>query len=176
RTRAPRNLRFRGDPSDGTWKAKAGDPPELAQDNPPPRPGGSVLPAALNVIPPGLIVAVLAVLIVSQLFYAFLRYRRRAYLPILLMTAIGFGLGQLWDYLGLPSLRMGQADILPALVFALLLQPLARFVPRPERQPKEPVTPAAGGEPRTLACVSRVCGLVVRVFCQLCNFLLLACG
>ena len=96
------------------------------------------MPAALNVIPPGLIVAVLAVLIVSQLFYALLRYRRRAYLPILLMTAIGFGLGQLWDYLGLPSLRMGQADILPALVFALLLQPLARFVPRPAGQPEEP--------------------------------------
>jgi hypothetical protein len=107
------------------------------------------LPAALNFVPPGLVVAVLAVLIVSQLFYAFLRYRRRAYLPILLMTAIGFGLGQLWDYLGLPSLRMGQADILPALIFALLLQPLARFVPRPERQPKEPASPAAGGEPRT---------------------------
>ena len=96
------------------------------------------MPAALNFVPPGLVVAVLAVLIVSQLFYAFLRYRRRAYLPILLMTAIGFGLGQLWDYLGLRSLRMGQADILPALIFALLLQPLARFVPRPERQPEDP--------------------------------------
>jgi hypothetical protein len=106
------------------------------------------LPAALNFVPPGLVVAVLAVLIVSQLFYAFLRYRRRAYLPILLMTAIGFGLGQLWDYLGLPSLRMGQADILPALIFALLLQPLARFVPRPERQPKELDAPASG-QPRT---------------------------
>src|SRR5437899_7545951 len=95
----------------------------------------------MKLIPPGLIVAVLLVLILSQLFYAFLRYRRRAYLPILLMTAIGFGLGQLWDYLGLPSLRMGQADILPALVFALLLQPLARFVPRPARQPEEPGLP-----------------------------------
>ena len=28
---------------DGTWKAKAGDPPELAQDNPPPWSGGSTL-------------------------------------------------------------------------------------------------------------------------------------
>ncbi|HSS94296.1 MAG TPA: hypothetical protein VLR46_09940, partial [Candidatus Dormibacteraeota bacterium] len=94
-----------------------------------------------------LVVAVLAVLIVSQLFYAFLRYRRRAYLPILLMTAVGFGLGQLWDYLGLPSARLGQADVLPAVVFALLLQPLARFVPRFQSQPKEPS--AAGGQPRT---------------------------
>ena len=103
----------------------------------------------LKLVPPGLVVAVLAVLIVSQFFYAFLRYRRRAYVPILLMTAIGFGLGQLWDYLGLPSARMGQANILPAIAFALLLQPLARFVPRFQRQPKEPATPPAGGQPRT---------------------------
>ena len=92
----------------------------------------------LKLIPPGLIVAVLVVLIVSQLCFAFLPYRRRAYLPILLMTAIGFGLGQAWDYLGLPSARLGQANMLPGLGFALLLQPLARFVPRPSRQPKEP--------------------------------------
>ncbi|HEX9475854.1 MAG TPA: hypothetical protein VGA41_04305 [Candidatus Dormibacteraeota bacterium] len=107
------------------------------------------MPPLLKLVPPGLVVAVLAVLIVSQLFYAFLRYRRRAYLPILLMTAIGFGLGQLWDYLGLPSVRMGQANLVPAIVFALLLQPAARFVPRFQRQPKEPAAPAAPGRPRT---------------------------
>jgi hypothetical protein len=92
----------------------------------------------LSAVPPGLIVAALAILIVSQLFFAFVPYRRRAYLPILLMTALGFGLGQLWDYIGLPSLRMGQANLVPAVLFALLLQPLARFVPRPSREPKEP--------------------------------------
>lgn len=96
------------------------------------------LPLLVKFIPPGLVVAVLLVLVVSQLCYAFLPYRRRAYIPILLMTAIGFALGQAWDFLGLPSLRLGQADLLPALVFALLLQPLARFVPRPSREPKEP--------------------------------------
>ncbi len=95
----------------------------------------------MSLIPPGVIVAVLAVLIVSQFLFAFLPYRRRAYLPILLMTAIGFGLGQLWDYIGLPSLRLGQANMLPAVLFALLLQPLARFVPRPSREPKEPKEP-----------------------------------
>jgi len=79
---------------------------------------------------------VLLVLIVSQLCYAFLPYRRRAYIPILLMTAIGFGLGQLWDFLGLPSWRLGEANLLPALAFALVLQPLARFVPRPRRESK----------------------------------------
>ena len=92
----------------------------------------------MALVPPGLIVTALAVLIVSQLLFAFLPYRRRAYLPILLMTTVGFGLGQLWDYIGLPSFRLGQANILPAVLFALLLQPLARFVPRPSREPKEP--------------------------------------
>lgn len=103
----------------------------------------------LKLVPPGLVVAVLGVLIVSQLFYAFLRYRRRAYLPILVMTAIGFGLGQLWDYLGLPSVRMGQVAVLPAILFALLLQPLGRFLPRFQRHPQEPAAPATGGRPRT---------------------------
>jgi hypothetical protein len=92
----------------------------------------------LRLVPPGLIVWVVAVLILSQLCFAFLPYRRRAYIPILAMTAIGFGLGQLWDYVGLPSARLGQANVLPAAVFALLLQPLARFVPRPSSEPKEP--------------------------------------
>ena len=92
----------------------------------------------LSLIPPGLIVAVLAVLIFSLIFYAVLPYRRRAYVPILMMTAAGFALGQLWDFLGMPSLRLGQANILPALPFALLLQPLARFVRRRKREPEEP--------------------------------------
>ena len=101
----------------------------------------------LGPIPPGVIVAVLLVLIVSQLCFAFLPYRRRAYLPILLMTAAGFVLGQLWDLLGLPSWRLGQADVAPALPFALLLQPLARFVPRPDREPKEPPPSSPSDQP-----------------------------
>jgi len=92
----------------------------------------------LKLIPPGLIVAILLVLVVSQLCFALLPYRRRAYVPILLMTVLGFGLGQLWDFLGLPSARLGQANVLPAVAFALFLQPLARFVPRPNRESREP--------------------------------------
>jgi len=102
---------------------------------------------ALNLVPPGLVVAALAVLIFSQVFYAFLPFRRRAYLPPLLMTALGFALGQLWDFLGLPSIRLGQANLLPAVAFALLLQPLARFVPRFRRGPKEPEPPPSGRQP-----------------------------
>ena len=82
--------------------------------------------------------ALILVLITSQIFYAALRYRRRAYLPILITTAAGFALGQLWDYLGLPALRLGQANLVPGVLFALFLQPLGRFVPRPGREPKEP--------------------------------------
>src|SRR5260370_26236566 len=95
-------------------------------------------PTLLNLIPRGMIVGIMADLIMSQLFFAYLPYRRRVYLPILLMTTIGFGLGQLWDFLGLPSARLGQANVLPAAVFALLLQPAARFVPRRRAEPKEP--------------------------------------
>jgi hypothetical protein len=94
--------------------------------------------ALLKFVAPGLVVGALAVLIFSQLFYALLPYRRRAYIPILVVTAAGFALGQLWDFLGLPSLRLGQANMVPAIPFALLLQPVARFVPRPKREPKEP--------------------------------------
>jgi hypothetical protein len=107
--------------------------------------------ALLSLVAPGVVVAVLAILILSQLFYALLPYRRRAYVPILVTTAAGFVLGQLWDYLGLPSLRLGQANMAPAVPFALLLQPLARFVPRPRREPKEPPGPKEpkGTEPHT---------------------------
>src|SRR5437870_11371442 len=77
---------------DGTWRAEAGDPPEHAQDNPPSLPGGSIsflaphpgpLPSRgegrlVRFIPPGLIVVVLLVLVVSQLCYALLPFRRRA--------------------------------------------------------------------------------------------------
>jgi hypothetical protein len=76
-----------------------------------------------------------------------LPYRRRAYIPILVTTVAGVGLGQLWDFLGLPSLRLGQANLLPAAVFALALQLLARFVPRPRREPKEP-KPISSGNTR----------------------------
>lgn len=104
--------------------------------------------ALLTLVPPGLVVAVLAVLILSQLFYALLPYRRRAYVPILVTTAAGFVLGQLWDYLGLPSFRLGQANMAPAIPFALLLQPLARFVPRPNREPKDPDDPKDSKDPK----------------------------
>lgn len=83
----------------------------------------------MSAVPPALVIDVLMILIVSQLLYAFFPYRRRAYLPVLLLTALGVALGQLWDVLGLPAYRIGGANLLPALVFVLALQPLARRLP-----------------------------------------------
>ncbi len=83
----------------------------------------------MNHLPPALVIDVLLVLILSQLLYAFFPYRKRAYLPILLLTALGVALGQLWDYLGLPGYRFGDANLVPALLFVLVLQPLAQRLP-----------------------------------------------
>ena len=92
----------------------------------------------MKLIPPGLVLLVLFTIVAASAFYAALPYRRRAYVPILVMTALGFALGQGWDFIGLPALRFGQANVLPGVLFALGLQPLGRFVPRPSREPKEP--------------------------------------
>jgi hypothetical protein len=83
----------------------------------------------VSAIPPALIIDLLMILIVSQLLYAFFPYRRRTYLPVLLLTALGVALGQLWDVLGLPAYRLGGVNLLPALAFVLALQPLARRLP-----------------------------------------------
>lgn len=78
---------------------------------------------------PALLLAPLLALITSQVFYAFLPYSRRNYLAILLLTAIGFALGQGWQYLQLPSIHVGEGNLLPALLFAAALQPLAPRLP-----------------------------------------------
>jgi hypothetical protein len=93
----------------------------------------------LKLIPPALVLLVLFTLVAASIFYAALPYRRRVFVPILVMTALGFALGQGWDFVGLPALRFGQANVLPGALFALGLQPLARFIPRLQREPKEPV-------------------------------------
>jgi hypothetical protein len=75
------------------------------------------------------VVAALLILILSQVLYALWPYRRRSYLPALLLTAVGVLLGQAWDVVGLPALRLGQANLLPAVLFAIALQPLADRLP-----------------------------------------------
>jgi hypothetical protein len=80
-------------------------------------------------LPPALLLAPLFALIASQLFYAFWPYSRRNYAAVLLLSAIGFGLGQLWQFLELPSIHLGQGNLLPGLLFAAALQPLAPRLP-----------------------------------------------
>ena len=82
-------------------------------------------------LPPGLVVAALLVLVCSQLIYAFLPMRPRAYTLVLTLTALGWILGQVWLFVGLPAWRIGQADVLPAALFAAALQPIGPHIPWP---------------------------------------------
>ena len=120
------------DRDQGSGRLEAGDPPEATQDNRQPLPPGALLGrrAALR---PAVVLLVLFTLIESQLLYAFGRYRRRAYIPILVLTAIGIALGQLWANAGFVSFKIGEADVLPGLLFGIALQPLARRFPSPSR-------------------------------------------
>jgi hypothetical protein len=76
-------------------------------------------------VPPGLILGLALVLLLAQLFHAAWHVGRRRYLAVLLLTAAGVAAGQLWDVLGLPALRLGQVNLLPAVLFAIALQTLA---------------------------------------------------
>lgn len=79
----------------------------------------------IELLRPGYLVAVLLTLVVSQLCYAFLPYRRRRYLLVLLLAAIGMLLGEIWGALGLPALQLGDANLVPGLPLAVVLQLLA---------------------------------------------------
>lgn len=85
----------------------------------------------MGLIPPGLLLAALLILICSQLIYAFLPMRPRAYAVVLVLTVAGWILGQAWMFLGLPAWRIGQADVLPAALFAAALQPAGPYIPWP---------------------------------------------
>ena len=76
-------------------------------------------------LPPSLITGTLLVLILAQLSYAFWPHRPRRFLSILALSLLGVVLGQLWSLLGLPGLRLGEVNLLPAVLFAIALQPLA---------------------------------------------------
>lgn len=82
-------------------------------------------------MPPVVITALLFALLLSGLFYAFWPYRRRVFVQVLLLTGAGVLLGQGWSWLDLPSLHLGDLDLVPGLFFAAALQPLAgRLAPR----------------------------------------------
>jgi hypothetical protein len=77
-----------------------------------------------DLIQPGYVVGLLVILITSQLLYAFFPYHRRNYLLSLLTTTVAVILGEAWEAAGLPALQAGDANLLPALLFAILMQPL----------------------------------------------------
>jgi hypothetical protein len=77
-------------------------------------------------VPPGLVLGPALVLLLAQLCHGLWHDPRRRYLAVLLLTAAGVGLGQLWDVLGLPAVRLGQVNVLPAVPFAIALQTQAR--------------------------------------------------
>ena len=89
----------------------------------------------LHLIRPGYVVGLVEILATSQLLYAAWPYRRRRYLPVVLLCALGVVLGQAWSLLGLPAVQLGDANVLPALLFAVALQPLADRLP-PAREPR----------------------------------------
>ena len=93
-------------------------------------------PPVLQLIQPGYLLSVLVILAASQILFAFWPYRRRRYLPVLLLTALGVVLGQVWAVLGLPAAGLGDANLLPGLLFAVALQPLADRLPRLRRGPR----------------------------------------
>ena len=77
-------------------------------------------------IPPGLVLGTAFTLLLAQLLHALWHNGRCRYLAVLILTAAGVLLGQLWDVLGLPALRLGQLNLLPAVLFATALQVLGR--------------------------------------------------
>jgi len=80
----------------------------------------------IGAIPPGLLLAVPFTLLLAQLLHALWHSGRCRYLAVLILTAAGMLLGQAWDVLGLPALRLGQLNLLPAIAFAAALQMLCR--------------------------------------------------
>jgi len=77
-------------------------------------------------VPPGVLLAVPLTLLLAQLLHGLWHSGRCRYLAVLILTAAGVLLGQAWDVLGLPALRLGQLNLLPAIVFATALQLLGR--------------------------------------------------
>ncbi|MBO0688521.1 MAG: hypothetical protein J2P40_02935 [Candidatus Dormibacteraeota bacterium] len=93
----------------------------------------------LHLIRPGYVVGLVEILATSQLLYAAWPYRRRRYLPVVLLCALGVVLGQAWALLGLPAVQLGDANVLPAVLFAVALQPLSdRLPPSFLREPRKP--------------------------------------
>jgi hypothetical protein len=80
----------------------------------------------IALVPPGLLLAVPFTLLLAQLLHALWHSGRCRYRAVLLLTVGGVALGQLWDVVGLPALRLGELNVFPAILFAIGLQPFGR--------------------------------------------------
>lgn len=77
-------------------------------------------------VPPALLLAVPFTLLLAQLLHTFWHSGRCRYRVVLLLTVAGVVLGEVWDVVGLPAVRLGQLNMLPAIVFAIGLQSFGR--------------------------------------------------
>jgi hypothetical protein len=100
----------------------------------------------LHLIRPGYLVGLVEILATSQLLYAAWPYRRRRYLPVVLLCASGVVVGQVWSLLGLPAVQLGDANVLPAIIFAVAVQPLADRLPPSSDRPASPPEGEGGHE------------------------------
>jgi len=82
--------------------------------------------ALIGWVPPGLLLAVPFTLLLAQLLHALWHSGRCRYRAVLMLTVAGVVLGQVWDVAGLPAARLGQLDLLPAILFAIGLQSFGR--------------------------------------------------
>lgn len=92
---------------------------------------------------PALLLAVLVVLILSQLLYSVGAWRA-PYPSVLVLTTVGVGAGQAWRALGLPGVGLGELNLVPAVLFAIALRPCARFVPLPRLPARKGGRPGDG--------------------------------
>jgi len=83
----------------------------------------------LPAIPPGIVVAALCILITSQLLYVVPLQPRPRYPALVFLTGWAFAIGQVWGVLGLPAVSLGEANLVPSLLLALALRPLAGRLP-----------------------------------------------
>jgi hypothetical protein len=80
----------------------------------------------IALVPPGLLLAVPFTLLLAQLLHALWHSGRCRYRAVLLLTVAGVALGEVWDAVGLPALRLGELNVFPAILFAIGLQPFGR--------------------------------------------------
>jgi len=77
--------------------------------------------------------------ILAQLLYALWPNSERNFVAVLVLTAVGVMAGQGWQYVGLPGFGLGEANLFPAVLFAILLRPaaarLGRLLSRNEVRP-----------------------------------------